>query len=66
MEWISVKAQLPNYGTVVFLKDTKEVFVGYRDSTSKKGENYLIMVDEIRDRGDEKITHWMKLELPNL
>lgn len=64
MEWISVKDYLPDYEQVVFLKDTKKVYVGFREGTSIKGENYWLLEKLIFDRGSEKITHWAELDMP--
>jgi len=64
MEWISVEKDLPEYEKPVFLKDTKKVYIGFRESTNRKGQNYWLLEKPIFDRGIEKITHWAKLEMP--
>jgi hypothetical protein len=63
INWINVVDDLPEYEKPVFLKDEGGIYLGFRNSTSKEGESYLLLkkpnINEIRTN---KITHWVSIE----
>ena len=68
MKWIDVKTDLPGYETPVFLKSATGTYVGFRESSNKDGETYIILEIPVRKKFGtdyDKITHWMPINMPS-
>lgn len=65
MKWIDVKTDLPDYEVPVFLKSPTGIYVGFRESSNKDGETYIVLEKPKVSDPIDKISHWMPINLPS-